>query len=133
MDNKIISVLNHMNEHCNRIEQTKAKYGNSLNQFIQSLDCQDIICMHILQIGELTTHLSNEFKNSNLINWNGYKYIRNICAHRYGTVDLDIIWRTVNTDIPILKDFCEQQINQYNLLNQDAIEPDYDDEDEFEI
>ena len=35
--------------------------------------------------------------------WNMMKGIRNILAHEYFGVDLEIVWKTVKEDLPILK------------------------------
>jgi len=34
------------------------------------------------------------------------KKMRNIAAHRYGTFDLDILYSTIMSDIPKLKEYC---------------------------
>ena len=36
--------------------------------------------------------------------------MRNIVAHGYGGIRLDIVWQTVLNDIPILKQFCEEEL-----------------------
>lgn len=88
--------------------------------------------MSILQIGELTTHLSEDFKiaTNKDIDWRGLKYIRNICAHRYGTVDLKEIWNVAIKDIPKIKLFSNQQIETHELLSQEALEPVYEDDEQ---
>ena len=112
------------------------RFGNDYSSFSKDIDFQNTICMSILQIGELTAHLSEEFKllpSSQAIDWRGYKYIRNICAHRYGTIDKQEIWNVITTDIPMLKKFCQEQIALKELFEQNAIEPVYEDENEPEI
>ena len=32
--------------------------------------------------------------------------MRNIVAHRYGTVDAEITWEIITADIPVLKKYC---------------------------
>ena len=64
--------------------------------------------MCILQIGELVTVLSDDFKNSyTQVPWRDIKAMRNIVAHRYGTVNKDMLWNTVHEDIIELKNFCK--------------------------
>lgn len=36
--------------------------------------------------------------------------MRNLVAHSYGSMSRDIIWETAVTDIPVLQEFCEQQL-----------------------
>ena len=51
--------------------------------------------------------LSDEFKAANgQIPWRQINLMRNIVAHRYGTVDNTITWEVVEKDIPDLKNFC---------------------------
>ena len=38
--------------------------------------------------------------------------LRHIVAHRYGTVDHTITWDVVVHDIPILKEYCQKEIDQ---------------------
>ena len=35
--------------------------------------------------------------------WNQIKAMRNIVAHNYGNIDIDVLWDTVQYDIPSLK------------------------------
>lgn len=68
--------------------------------------------MCILQIGELVGKLSNEFKNTyNAMPWKDIKAMRNIATHNYGEIDLEVLWETVSTDVPILKEYCEKILN----------------------
>ena len=50
------------------------------------------VCLCLLQIGELVSVLSDEFKEENpTMSWREIKLLRNIVAHRYGQVDYEII------------------------------------------
>ena len=54
-------------------------------------------------IGEAASHLSIEAKGKFLeINWKGVIGMRQILAHVYGRIDLEILWQTVSKDVPIL-------------------------------
>lgn len=67
--------------------------------------------MCILQIGELVGRLSDEFKTVNSkMPWREIKAMRNIAAHNYGEIDIDILWETALYDIPSLKSYCENLI-----------------------
>lgn len=60
--------------------------------------------MSLLQIGELTSHLSGEFKKETKadIYWPAIKAMRNLLAHNYGAVDIDRVWETIIREIPLL-------------------------------
>lgn len=65
------------------------------------------------QIGELVTVLSDEFKEEyKEIPWRDIKAMRNIVAHRYGTVDKEMLWNTVHEDVPELKGFCKTVLGE---------------------
>lgn len=86
--------------------------------------------MCILQIGELSKYLTDDFKNLySEIPWKQIRGIRNIFAHDYGSIDVLTIWNTINYNIPELKDFCENILAQNKSLNQEALhEPDISDD-----
>ena len=69
--------------------------------------------MCILQIGELANSLSEEFRQRThaQIPWKMIRGMRNVLAHSYGEIDEEIIWETANHDIPFLKAFCSQVMN----------------------
>jgi len=84
-------------------------FGKSLEVLKSNSVYKNAVAMCILQIGELTTHLSEEFKKEyNEMPWRDIKDMRNIAAHRYGTFDSEILWDTMEGDIPSLKEYCEK-------------------------
>ena len=70
--------------------------------------------MCILQIGELSSHLSEDFKAMySDMPWQDIKRMRNIAAHRYGSFDVEVLWDTIVNDIPSLHDYCLEIIKLY--------------------
>lgn len=122
MKDKNIEVLNKMYNYCNDIDNSLKRFGDNLESFINDKDYQNTVCMSLLQIGELTTHLSDEFKKifSNEVDWRGAKGFRNIVAHRYGTVDHTTVWSMVKEEVPSISSFCKKQIDIHNLLMQES-------------
>ena len=104
--------IEHIRDYCAEIENTISRYGNSFETFCQDRDYQRSISFSILQIGELSSHLSLEFRQATAdrVQWGPIKGMRNLVAHNYGNMSRDIIWETASTDIPALKRFCEQQL-----------------------
>ena len=41
------------------------------------------------------------------------KAMRNLVAHNYGSMSREIIWETAIADIPVLCEFCEQQLQAF--------------------
>jgi uncharacterized protein with HEPN domain len=72
------------------------------------------ISMIEMQMGEITTHLTEEFKKDtkNQVPWQMMKDMRNMFAHAYDGMDRKIIWDTAIESIPELKKFCENYLNE---------------------
>jgi uncharacterized protein with HEPN domain len=100
----------HILDYCNEIQKTIDRYGNSFEIFDADADYQRSVSFSILQIGELSGGLSQEFRQrtANRVQWGPMKGMRNLVAHNYGSMSRDIIWETAVTDIPALKAFCEE-------------------------
>lgn len=100
--NKI--VIQKMIEYCNKIEILKNRFGNEFEKYADDFAFQMSSDMCILQIGELTTRLTEEFKTQHSeIAWNKIKALRNIHAHEYEKVNLNRMWEILTEDIPELK------------------------------
>ena len=104
--------LEHIRDYCIEIKKTITRYGESFGAFDSDADYQRSVSFCILQIGELSGGLSAEFRKSTAdrIQWGPIKGMRNLVAHSYGSMSRDIIWETAVTDIPVLQEFCEQQL-----------------------
>ena len=105
--------LSHIIDYCKRIHATIERFGNSYDSFVADEDYQQSIAFSILQIGELVAGLSDEYKESTKgkMPWQAIKAMRNIVAHGYGNIELDVVWRTAFEDIPRLRAFCECELH----------------------
>jgi len=111
------TILKLIIDYCNQIEETQRFFGRSLDTFRSSGIYRNAVSLCILQIGELSGQLTEEFKNAHSgVPWRNIKGLRNIMAHRYGNIDFLIVWETITDDIPQLKDYCS------SLLEQDVDE-----------
>lgn len=122
MKTKTIDILQHISSYCDDIEKTISRFGKSHEIFEQDKDYRNSICMSLLQIGELTGHLPEDFRASTkgTIYWSAIKGMRNLFAHNYGAVDIGLVWETAIADIPILHKFCSEAINMYYALEQEV-------------
>ncbi len=104
--------LEHILEYCESIEESVARFGNDYESFYRDKAYHDLICFYLLQIGELAGQLSQEMRTASAdsMDWSQMKGMRNIVAHHYGSIQLDIVWNTVSRDIPDLKAFCEKHL-----------------------
>lgn len=91
-------------DHCDRITEIVKRIDSSWEKYSKDIVFKDAIKMNIFQIGELSNHLSDEFKELTAeISWHKIYGTRNIIAHGYIMIDERIIWNTVLKDIPELK------------------------------
>ena len=109
--------IKHISDYCTEIEKTVTRYGRAFAIFDSDPDYQRSVSFSILQIGELSGGLSQEYRQATAdrVQWGPIKGMRNLVAHNYGSMSREIIWETATTDIPALKRFCEEQ-----LANTDA-------------
>ncbi|MBR2593845.1 MAG: DUF86 domain-containing protein [Firmicutes bacterium] len=106
---RIARILNY----CNDIEAVIERFGNNYDIFVSDKDYHDVVAFRILQIGELSSGISEELRNatSKDMNWQQIKAMRNIIAHHYGKIELAIVWDAAVNDIPELKTFCEEYLS----------------------
>lgn len=64
----------------------------------------DAVIRNLEVIGEASSHLPLEVQEQYKdVPWGMMRGIRNILAHEYFGIDLEIIWKTVKDDLPKLK------------------------------
>ena len=79
--------------------------GMGSESFMQDKKTTSACAFGIMQIGELAKELSDDIQNQNPnLPWNGIRGMRNRIAHDYKNVDYTILWDTVQTSLPELKD-----------------------------
>lgn len=80
--------------------------GLDRNSFLASEEKQDAVIRNIEIIGEAAQSIRRrhpEFAARHPeIPWGGIYGMRNAIAHGYFAVDLDVVWKTVYEDLPIL-------------------------------
>ncbi|MCD8132116.1 MAG: DUF86 domain-containing protein [Lachnospiraceae bacterium] len=100
-------ILRHILKYCAEIKHTADVFGNDYQTFSGNSIYQNATALCVLQIGELTTHLSEDFKKTyDQMPWRQMKALRNIVAHNYGKIDKEILWETLTQDIPELQGYC---------------------------
>jgi uncharacterized protein with HEPN domain len=107
--NRDITILEKIISYCDEIDEANLQSGNSLEALKSNSVYRNATSMCILQIGELTTHLTSEFKQRFTgVPWKAIRGMRNIAAHHYGKFDVDILWETISTRVPELKEYCTE-------------------------
>lgn len=77
---------------------------HDFDQFSADQRTMDACLMHLVNIGEMTTRLTDELIIiSSDIEWHKIKGLRNIIAHDYFGIDYQEIWAIVSIHIPALR------------------------------
>ena len=79
--------------------------GVKKQAFLENLMMQDAVMHQIGIIGEASNDISDEFQEKHLnLPWMQMRAIRNKIVHDYRGINLQIIWETVQNDLPALKE-----------------------------
>jgi len=79
--------------------------GIDFDEWQQDEKTVDAVIRNIEVIGEASSHLPIEIQEQYKdVPWRMMKGIRNIVAHEYFGIDLEIVWKTVKEDLPVLKE-----------------------------
>lgn len=101
-DKDTIIILS-MLEVVNKIENYTENQQSAENFYENNRDF-DATMMNFIILGEAVSKLSTNFKNNNKnIDWYNISGFRNILAHNYFGVNVDITWQIIQDKIPILK------------------------------
>ena len=97
-------LVKRMLEYCDEITGTLAYFGRDERRFRADYIMRNALAMPLQQIGELATHVSDDYIASNGdIPWKQIKGMRTWFAHQYWDMSVDIIWVTVTEDVPDLR------------------------------
>lgn len=97
-------VIQKMLDYCNDIESFISEFNGSFEVYQSKSSFRYSCDLCVIQIGELTTRLTDEFKAQHSeIPWRQVKNIRNMYAHEYEKVDFEQAWKILTEDIPALK------------------------------
>ena len=76
----------------------------------------DAICMNLITLGEAVKGLDRHTRGELLvrypeINWSGVMRMRDKIAHHYFEIDVDVVFRTIEEDIPLMLNVIERMIS----------------------
>ncbi|WP_347491271.1 HepT-like ribonuclease domain-containing protein [Desulfoscipio sp. XC116] len=115
-------VLRHIISYCNDIVETIERFGEDYEVFAKDSVYRNATALCVLQIGELTSNLTDDFKKTYAgMPWTQIKALRNVIAHSYGKIDVESLWETITGDIPKLKTYCSSIIQKFDVLMQESI------------
>jgi uncharacterized protein with HEPN domain len=104
MLNKDYYILLSMLETVEKIIRYTSNY-HSADELYQNDRDFDAAMMNFIVIGEQVGKLTEELKSNNeRIDWQKIYSLRNIIAHHYFGINVDIVWQIISIDLPKLKD-----------------------------
>lgn len=108
-------LLNHVLEAIEYIE----KYTGEITkeEFLEDEKTQDAVIRRIEIIGEGIKNIPEEFREENQESlWEGAAGMRDILIHQYFSVDMEVVWNTVQKTVPELKENIENMKEGNNSL-----------------
>jgi uncharacterized protein with HEPN domain len=102
--NRLVDYVGHMQQ---AIEDAQL-FVNGLNKsdFLEDKRTQQAVTMSLIVLGEAATKIMDnhaEFAQANAhIPWRSIRGMRNRIAHGYFDINLDVVWETVQTALPVL-------------------------------
>ena len=113
LNERDVNIIRHTLAYCEDILETAERFGRSIEAFRADKAYRNACAMCILQIGELAGHLSPEFRAGHpQMPWNEIKAMRNVVAHAYGSISVQMTWETIEQDIPALREFCDRVLEE---------------------
>jgi len=104
-------ILRKIVRYCKEAEETVLRFGDSIETMKTDNIYKNASAMCVLQIGELVGHLTDDIKEKyQEIPWKQIKGMRNIAAHGYEEFDVDVLWQTLKSDLPLLCAYCRSII-----------------------
>lgn len=101
-------LLQSIHETIEKIERFTSDYSSAEEFYTNDRDF-DAAMMNFIVIGEVVGKLSDAIKGENTqINWQKIYGLRNIIAHHYFGINVDVVWEIIHYDLPDLKQKIEQ-------------------------
>ena len=114
MDNSDVQRIRHIKTYCEDIADAIKCFGNDYESFVANIHYANSVSMSLMQIGELSASLSDEFKDRTRqqVMWAPMKAMRNMFANAYASMNKEVVWETAIKDIPVLLHFCDDVLNR---------------------
>lgn len=99
-------LLNHVLDAIDHIEKYTADITKQ--EFLEDEKTQDAVIRRIEITGEAIKNITEDSKEENKESlWEGAAGMRDILIHQYFSVDMEVVWNTVQKTIPELKENIE--------------------------
>ena len=112
MLNKDYYILLSMIETIDKIIRFTSTYQSAEELYQNDRDF-DASMMNFIVIGEQVDKLTDVVKaNNEQINWQKIYSLRNILAHHYFGINVEIVWQIISVELPKLKEDLNKLVNQ---------------------
>lgn len=117
-------IIRHMITYADQIDEANNMFNASEEKLKNNSVYRNAVALCILQIGELANRLTEDYRSmtEDQIPWKAIRGLRNIVAHHYGKIDYKSLWETINQDIPVLREFCENQLLVFEAMKEEIDE-----------
>lgn len=106
-------ILEKIIKYCDDIETLLDQFQRDYQRYCNEIAFQYACNMCIIQIGELVSRLPDPFTGQHpQIPWRAIKGMRNLHAHDYDSVNLEIVWQTLTKEMPDLRVQIEKLLNE---------------------
>ena len=95
-----LAALDDMLRHARRICEMRRE--RSLDEVRADDDLRSAILYHVIILGEAARRVSSGGRSTWPLPWPKVIGLRNIVVHEYDDVDLDVLWRIAEVDLPPL-------------------------------
>jgi uncharacterized protein with HEPN domain len=107
MSPSLLDFLEHILHECSYI--IRVKEGKTREQVFNDETLSKAIVRSLEIIGEATKKLPPDFKSQHPgISWVAMAGMRDVLIHQYFGIDYDVVWNTINRNIPALRDELEE-------------------------
>lgn len=81
--------------------------------FLASEMIQDAVIRNFQVIGEALKKVDAEVLGAEpSVNWAGFKGFRDVLIHQYMVIDVDVVWATIERDVPSLMDAVQRLLTR---------------------
>jgi len=113
MKERDIDIIKHIVGYCNDIAESITRFGSTLKDLTDDKDYRYSVSLSAFQITELVTQLSDDFTSEhNSEPWREMRGMRKFFAHKYGKLDIEILYNTITKKVPELLDFCNEVLSE---------------------
>jgi len=107
-----LNIISDIVDYCDKIAKSIQRFGDYYVLTTDD-DYKNSVSMSVLQIGELSGRLTEDFKDKyNGVPWREIKAMRNIVTHEYPAMEIDILWQVISEHVSELCRYCEEILRE---------------------